>query len=117
MKYNIRLLHCGKKKGGKGGGQLLPVLPRLQLILGRNVLTRASCLRRASGSIRFTPFEIPIARESLAPSGALILDCCAHVPSSKEVDAVCFALLLLLLRPSFLFRGLFVALFLGGLEL
>lgn len=109
MEYNIRLLHCGR------GQQLLPVLPRLQLILGRNVLTRAFCLRSASGSIRFTPFEIPIAFESLALRGALILECFAHFSSSKEVETVCIALLLL--RPSFLFRGLFVALFLGGLEL
>ena len=113
MKYNIRLLALWKR--GEGGGQLLPVLPRLQLILGRNVPTRASCLRSASGSIRFTPFEIPIAVELLALSGALILDCFAHVPSSKDVDAVFFAPLLL--RPSFFFRGLFVALFLDELEL
>lgn len=98
----------------QSGRHFLPVSPRLQLLLGRSVLTRAFCFRSASGSICFTPLVVPAALEMLELSSALLLDSCVLIPSPKKVNTIRFALMLL--RVGFDFCGMTVAGFFGFLE-
>ena len=105
------MLRCVYHQSGR---QFLPVSPRLQLLLGRSVLTRAFCFRSVSGSNRFPPLVVPAGFESPALSSALLLDCFVFVPSPKEASAICIALLLL--RAGFAFCGTVVARFFGFLE-